>query len=268
MPESTPNSETALTAVADVGNSWIKYAIVDPNDQNRWLCRKRVQWKAGFDLDLPSNSCRWTIASVSKPGERMLRKFLSRSRPDDSIVELPFSQVPIQHAIDTPQQTGIDRFCAAAGAVVWLQQENKELPAIVVDIGTAVTVDAIDRDQVFLGGTIFAGPLTALQALSQQTDSLPDLSQSEFPLDLPPIGKNTEQAIKAGTLYALVGAVREIVARQSQQWNQEPEVVLTGGGAALMEPHVPSNWHFVDDLVLLGIRAAVISQSLASKRTD
>jgi type III pantothenate kinase len=129
-------------------------------------------------------------------------------------------------------------------------------PAIVVDSGTATTVDWISADGAFCGGAILPGFALSAEALHRYTALLPKLGLGDLGPDVPvALGKNTEAALRAGIFWGQVGAVRQIVAELCRQEarplpdsgdEQAPWLLLTGGGAAWLAsqfpraPHVPS----------------------------
>jgi type III pantothenate kinase len=252
------------TAV-DIGNSWIKFGQYDPDHPGKWIRRGRERWRDGFEIDVVDRPTLWIVASVNRAGVARLQQIVEQSRPDEQIHIINYRDVPISSEVDFPDKTGIDRLCAAVGAKDFVAMQFAAetsatiRPIVVVDIGTAVTVDAISFDGVFLGGAIFLGPLKVLQELNEQTDALPDISEYEFEDNLRPIGSNTEDALKAGTVFSLVGGIKEIVQRQSAVLDGTPEVVVTGGGSRMVQSFLPNTWHLVDDLVLRGIQLTASS---------
>lgn len=253
-----------LWTAVDIGNSWIKFGQYAPGQPGNWICRGRQRWRDEFEFELGDQPTLWIVASVNREGIARLREIVDQRRPNDHIRIVEFQDVPISTEVEFPELTGIDRFCAAVGAREFVSAElarenSNPVPIVVVDIGTAVTVDAVSFEGVFLGGTIFLGPLKALQELNQQTEALPDISEYEFEDNLRPIGTNTEDALKAGTVFSLVGGIKEIVHRQADVLVGKPEVVVTGGGSRMIRSFLPSNWHIVDDLVLRGIQKTASS---------
>ena len=127
-----------------------------------------------------------------------------------------------------PRRLGVDRWVAMVGTWSEIGQS-----CLVVDVGTAMTIDAIDDEGQHLGGQIIPGVETMLQSLSTATSDLPHVkvaSKLTAPgLDM--FGRNTTAAIREGVQGATAGAVdRAIHALQSSGY--DPQVVLTGGGAS------------------------------------
>jgi len=86
-----------------------------------------------------------------------------------------------------PEKLGIDRIAAALGALTLYPNTN----LIVIDMGTATTIDAIDQNKHFLGGSILAGMQTSLEALTSKSAALPDISVDTLRPNQPILGKNT-----------------------------------------------------------------------------
>ena len=127
-----------------------------------------------------------------------------------------------------PRRLGVDRWVAMVGAWSELQRS-----CLVIDVGTAMTIDAVDDEGQHLGGQIVPGVETMLESLSQATSDLPRVraATKQSPPSLDMFGRNTTAAIREGVQSAVAGAIdRSIDALQSNAY--EPEIVLTGGGAS------------------------------------
>ena len=118
---------------------------------------------------------------------------------------------------------GADRVANAVAAVSGLS-----LPAIILDCGTAITTDVIDRDRRFLGGSITPGRRLCRAALRDYTGQLPMIDlKSERP---PAVGATTESAIRAGIDLGLIGAVEKIISETREQLGAERATVIAIGG--------------------------------------
>lgn len=166
------------------------------------------------------------------------------------------SDVPVTADVEQPQRVGIDRLLNAWAARHW---RSSARPVIVVDSGTATTVDLITRDGVFRGGSILPGLRLSARALHEYTARLPLLDVDDAAAGWPAVpGKNTESAIRAGLLVGQLGAVRELAARLTETASGcygdecEPELFVTGGGGRLLAEHL-SGAVYVDSLALHGL---------------
>jgi type III pantothenate kinase len=203
---------------------------------------------------LPPMSPPWVLASVNAEWTTRLNRWVSQNRPDVVCRMLDYTQLPLSLAIEHPETAGLDRL-AAAVAVNRLRDPGQ--PAIIVDFGTAITVDAVDSEGKFLGGAILPGLDLSLTALVAGTSQLPPVD-TDFNAPPPPIGRSTEPAMRAGLFWAAVGAVRELIQRASVELGTPPLVVCTGGGGELLLPHLdePGRILQVPHLVLSGIMIA------------
>jgi type III pantothenate kinase len=169
--------------------------------------------------------------------------------------------VGIEAQVDYPEKVGIDRLLAARAANAWNESRSRSegrsvrSPVIVVQAGTALTVDWIDAQGRFQGGSILPGAGLALQYLAAGTDQLPWLPTDSIDR-LPALpGKNTEEAIAAGVHASLVGGVRYLVERYRQEIGGKSEipVVISGGDGRLVLEHIAAPATYVENLVLLGL---------------
>lgn len=149
-----------------------------------------------------------------------------------------------------PARIGVDRLAAAAAA-------HRATPAgraaVVVDAGTALTVDAIDAEGTFRGGAIAPGLRLGLNALSAGTSFLP---QVELTSTTPLLGKNTADGLRAGALYGSAALVEGLSARIATALDSPVAVFLTGGDAPLLHPHITAVHTCDPDLVLRGLALA------------
>lgn len=127
-----------------------------------------------------------------------------------------------------PRRLGVDRWVAMIGA--WAEVQSA---CLVVDVGTAVTLDAIDDEGVHLGGQIIPGVETMLDSLSAATsDIAPVKATAKLSTnDMKMFGRNTAAAVREGVQNAVTGAVERAI-RTLQSNAYEPTIVLTGGGAS------------------------------------
>jgi type III pantothenate kinase len=149
---------------------------------------------------------------------------------------------------------GIDRLLAAFAAD---RIHDRGRAAIVVDLGSAITVDLLDAGGAFCGGAILPGIAMSARALQEHTDALPRVALDHLEHPPAPIGKGTVPAIEAGLYWGAVGAVRELISQMSKDLPAPPEVLLTGGAsthvAQLLEASSPYNVRHLPHLVLSGI---------------
>lgn len=144
-----------------------------------------------------------------------------------------------------PQAVGADRLADAVAVV-----RKYGTPAVVVDLGTATTFDAVSREGEYLGGAIAPGIAISLEALFRTAAHLP-----RFEVSRPahPIGSTTIESMRSGAYYGFAGQVEGIVRRFVAELGPDTHVVATGGLAPLIAPEVPAIQHVDLALTLDGI---------------
>jgi type III pantothenate kinase len=145
--------------------------------------------------------------------------------------------IPIGRQLDREALVGEDRLLNAAAAYDVLKQA-----CIVVDAGTAITVDFIDGAGTFHGGAIAPGGQLMLDALRQRTGMLPE---TEFAAPIEAIGHNTVEAMRTGVFHALRGMVQQLTEAYAEQAGAFPLVIATGGDANVLF----REWEMVDRVV-------------------
>ncbi len=131
--------------------------------------------------------------------------------------------IPIGRQLDRESIIGEDRLLTAAAAY-----EKAQQACVVVDAGTAVTVDFVDGAGTFHGGAILPGATMQLNAMHEHTAQLPEL---RFTKPDEAIGHNTAQAMLDGVFHGIRGAVRELVEKYAEFYGAYPMVIATGGDA-------------------------------------
>jgi type III pantothenate kinase len=195
----------------------------------------------------------WWIGTVNRPATTRLLDWIRRHRPADAITLLAAGDLPLDVRLPRPDMVGVDRLLDALAAD---RLRRRDRPAVVVDVGTAITVDLVSADGAFLGGAILPGIAMSARALNEFTDLLPLVEMSELGTPPPAVGQSTEAAVRSGLFWGAVGAIRALVGQTAVETGAEPDVFLTGGAgsavAALVGPHA----RYVPHLTLSGIAVA------------
>jgi len=157
---------------------------------------------------------------------------------------------PIRVATRESARTGQDRLLAAAAAF-----DEAHQACVVIDAGTAITVDFVDGTGVFQGGAIAPGARLMLRSLHEGAAALPEVKLT-FPVGEEPFGKDTEEAMLNGVVYGAQGIVRRLVERYAERYGAYPLVIATGGDARLLFQDDELVERITDDLVLRGVALA------------
>lgn len=147
--------------------------------------------------------------------------------------------------IDDPSTLGADLACGAAAA-----KELYPLPCIVIDLGTATKVYAVDKNGAMIGGIIAPGVKISLEALAGRTTSLPMISLEGH---APVIGKNTVDCMRSGVLYGHAGMLDSFIDRFQKQLG-EATVVATGGFIHVLKDYCRHEFTVNPQLVMDGMR--------------
>jgi type III pantothenate kinase len=158
------------------------------------------------------------------------------------------AEAGLRNGYDHPTRLGADRWVAMIGAYHRMLSQGSARPMVVVMVGTAVTVDAIDGEGKFLGGLILPGHGIMLRALESGTAGLhvPTGEVREFPT-------NTSDALTSGGTYAIAGAVECMVQHVRSRSGLEPLCVMTGGAGWKMAPSMTRPFELVDNLIFDGL---------------
>jgi type III pantothenate kinase len=199
---------------------------------------------------LPPEPCTWRVASVQRATAQELGEWVAKQRTHDRWQLLSFRDLRLKLDVQFPDRVGMDRL-AAAVAVNRLRAPTHA--AIIVDAGTAITVDAVDRQGTFLGGAILPGFGMISRALFADTDLLPRVDATFTAPANEVIGRSTESAIRSGIFWGGVGAIRELVERFAERLGPAHQLFVTGGDARLLTGFLDPQAQFVPELVLDGI---------------
>ena len=257
--------------LADVGNSRIKLAVVSDHGVDASAGRRLPTVTQRLDLDShgfrPVNLENWLnqaapttavvlVASVHDAAAARLEAAITelsatrhRSLRQRRIVH---GDLPLEIMVAEPHRVGIDRLAAAAAAGL-VRRPGRGV--IIVDCGTAATVDLVSASGAFLGGAILPGPALMARALAEGTSLLPAVAALEQ--ETPPVmpGRSTQDAIAAGIGWGIRGAIARLVEEARASIGVEADVILTGGWRGVVRDALPGAIE-MPELVLAGIALA------------
>ena len=263
----------------DIGNTSIRIGQYDDGsietfpEPIRWL-EVPTSTKVFHRIEdwLGSEPMSWFVSTVHRLAEVRLRQWIVSSRHSDRYTILTAANVPIAMSVQQPDRIGMDRLTAAVAANAL---RDSERPAIIIDAGSAITIDVVSAQGKFVGGAILPGIGMSAKALNLQTDQLPVVEHDSEIANLPQcstgtssqkfpglIGKSTEQAIRSGLIWGTVGSLRYLVERFSHELVGSPQVFFAGGDAFHLAHLVHDAPLSRSDLVLLGV--AITAKRLIS----
>ena len=253
-------SQLPLVAV-DIGNSRIKLGLFESVERTGGRLPtptqtldvtpktdsldKIVGWLGAERLSLLP----WWIGSVQRSVASKLVAWL-RDRGVDRITLMAAGDLPLVVSLPRPDMVGIDRLL---GALAANELRRSDTPAVIVDLGTAITVDLVSAAGEFLGGAIMPGIGMSARALHEFTDLLPLLDMHALAEPPPALGANTLEAMTSGIYWGAIGGVRHLIELLSGECSQPPQVFLTGGAAPRVESLVSADASYEPHLVLAAI---------------
>lgn len=204
---------------------------------------------------LPAESVYWLVSSVRRDASEILEEYLAQLHPHNWHWATR-QDIDLVIEVDFPDRLGIDRLLASYAAMHYCSSR----PLIVIQAGSALTVDWVTANGHFAGGAIVPGVPMMLRLLGQGADMLPQIEGREL-VELPQLpGKNTEQAMICGVSSALVGGAQHLVARYRSQSSPNVPVILSGGDGPSLAKHLTGPLQVVDQLVLVGL--AIVAKRL------
>jgi type III pantothenate kinase len=235
--------------VIDVGNTRVKWGLcsseqvwsvasLPPDDADAWLAQYR-EWKL-------EPTQHWIIAGVHPRRRDALVAWLNERGGSVQVLN-SHQQLPLKVEVEVPAKVGIDRLLNAVAAN---RRRQEHVAAILVDVGSAVTVDYVDGTGSFRGGAIFPGFTLMAKALHEYTALLPIVPIEEA-ASLP--GTSTMHAIQAGVLHAVVGGIERLIAEYQHRFPSAFELFLTGGDCKMLAAKLHRPVHLWPEMTLEGI---------------
>ncbi|HET6881420.1 MAG TPA: type III pantothenate kinase [Pirellulales bacterium] len=258
------DARQASLAAVDIGNSRIKVGLFAhsdvaaapstelprPSDTFSFLpdaggLAGLAEWLAPY----AARDLSWWIGSVERTFATRLLDWL-RSAEASQVVLLSSSDLPLTVSLPRPDMVGIDRLLDAVGAN---RLRPSGQPAIVVDLGTAITVDLVSARGAFQGGAIMPGIAMSTRALDEFTDLLPLIDMVGLAEPPPALGADTVAAMRSGLFWGAIGGIRQLIAEMSTASAGAAQVYLTGGAAASVASLVAPGAAYCPHLTLAAI---------------
>jgi type III pantothenate kinase len=243
----------------DIGNTRLKWALYDAAvPGSAVLAQGAVFLETIDDLAeqhwqaLPAPAAMLGCAVAGEAIRRRVEEQLELWEIEPHWVAPGASEAGVHNGYDHPGRLGADRWAALAGAWWRVQAaataSNPARPALVVMVGTAVTVDALDAEGRFLGGLILPGFGLMQRALEQGTSGLkvPTGEVVDFPT-------NTSDALMSGGANAMAGAIERQQRRLAARCGADPLLFMTGGAAAKLETITDLPFEIIDTLIFDGL---------------
>lgn len=253
-----PAAKSNLFLALNLGNTNLGCAFFE---RERVLLHRRVPvapLKQGWDRDLPAEMLEAVgvslLAGVNPPRTAEVVESLSRRLGSPPRVLGSDVPIPVVARVDNPREVGADRLMNVLAAY-----DRLHSAALVVDFGTALTIDVCSEAGEYLGGIIAPGLRTAAVALHSRTALLPQVDIT------PPekvTGRNTVDCIRSGVFWGAVAMLEGLIPRLRREHPEATKVLATGGDAAAVARVTRVIDEVVDDLTVQGIRLAAEAAGL------
>lgn len=197
-----------------------------------------------FDV-VPEDIHDCIISSVVPPVFNSVHTGVVKLTGKQPMVVGPGIKTGLNIHMDTPSQVGSDRIVIAVAALAEYQP-----PLTLLDMGTATTIEVVDKGNVYLGGCIIPGVRLSLEALTNRAAQLPGIQ-----LDRPKrvIGKNTVDCMRSGVMYGAAAMLDGMIERVEEELGHPTTVVATGGMAQFVCPLCKREIKLERDLLLKGL---------------
>lgn len=242
----------------DVGNTRLKWALYESASAHARVLAQGVEFLDHIErladeqwTGLPAPSLMLGCVVAGDAVKRRVQEQLDQVdgwNVEPHWVVASQQEAGVRNGYDHPSRLGADRWVAMIGARAHVLAQGPARPLVVVMIGTAVTVDAVDTEGNFLGGLILPGHGIMLRALETGTAGLhvPTGDVQEFPT-------NTSDALTSGGTYAIAGAVERMYQHLLRNTGAEPVCIMAGGAGWKMMPSMTRPFELIEGLIFDGL---------------
>jgi len=249
-----------MLLLIDAGNSYLKWNIASETRKQLEATTIRVDW-ASNDLIKQAVSTwqkrgdisRVIVSSVVDSDKNsIIYQWVSS---DDSIelvlVRSQHTALGVTTTYQHPAHLGVDRWVALIACADLYPKEN----CIVVDCGTAITVDTLCANGNHKGGIIFPGMQLMKNSLLRNTDIISTGISNGLEMDkeITIFNQTTETAIENGVLNSVIASITSSVSQIAKTFNQSVRIIVTGGGAPFVLPHLSTHYQHEPDLIMKGL---------------
>ncbi|MFI3305647.1 MAG: type III pantothenate kinase [Rikenellaceae bacterium] len=234
--------------IVDIGNTRVKLAVMRGSDV---LCGATFGDLDGGALEWVSSqdAISRAIISSTRGDAAEFVEFVEfvRSQVDDVVIFDQSTPVPIAVSYATPETLGRDRLAAAVGA--WSEYGESADSLLIVDLGSAITIDVVTRDGGFEGGVISPGVAMRFRALHEFTASLPLCEATDEVVELP---RSTQDAIQQGVMDGVAMEIDGYIDRANKK-TKKNLVIFAGGDAKKLAKRIKNTIFAERELVSLGL---------------
>ena len=224
----------------DIGNTKAKIGFFSNNELLE--VKQNITDRGIIKIIKEHNPEHVVISSVRKGIGKIVE---SCSKTADTIVFDHLTPVPVKSLYKTPQTLGVDRIAAVVGAALLYKHQN----CLIIDMGTCITYDLIDKSATYHGGGISPGVDMRMKAMHKFTSRLPVIAAKGQP-EL--IGKTTKECMLSGAIIGTQAELEGIINRYKQFFD-DLAIIFCGGDANFFETKIKDHIFAIPNLVLIGL---------------
>ncbi|MCK5468353.1 MAG: type III pantothenate kinase, partial [Cyclobacteriaceae bacterium] len=221
----------------DIGNTKAKIGFFSNNELLE--VKQNITDRGIIKIIKAHNPEHVVISSVRKGIGKIVE---SCSKTADTIVFDHLTPVPVKSLYKTPQTLGVDRIAAVVGAALLYKHQN----CLIIDMGTCITYDLIDKSATYHGGGISPGVDMRMKAMHKFTSRLPVIAAKGQP-EL--IGKTTKECMLSGAIIGTQAELEGIINRYKQFFD-DLAIIFCGGDANFFETKIKDHIFAIPNLVL------------------
>lgn len=223
----------------DIGNSSIKLGLFSHSELMKdWTCHSV---KEAISIVNQSGAIRIMFCSVASS----IDPFLAGLKNFEINILSASTPIPFENHYKTKHTLGVDRIAALAGAEAINPRKNN----LVIDVGSCITYDFLDKDHLYHGGSISPGIDLRFKAMNSYTEKLPLITEWES-TEL--TGTTTQEAMISGVLNGIAAEIDGIISRYHAKW-PDLEVIMCGRGVNSFESKLKASIFASPKLVLIGL---------------
>ncbi|MCK5281096.1 MAG: type III pantothenate kinase [Cyclobacteriaceae bacterium] len=224
----------------DIGNTKAKIGFFSNNELLE--VKQNITDRGIIKIIKAHNPEHVVISSVRKGIGKIVE---SCSKTADTIVFDHLTPAPVKSLYKTPQTLGVDRIAAVVGAALLYKHQN----CLIIDMGTCITYDLIDKSATYHGGGISPGVDMRMKAMHKFTSRLPVIAAKGQP-EL--IGKTTKECMLSGAIIGTQAELEGIINRYKQFFD-DLAIIFCGGDANFFETKIKDHIFAIPNLVLIGL---------------
>lgn len=242
----------------DIGNTNTSVSLVDTE---KVLCKKSYTFHSNNVIENILNTFKQIQAEYPTPDLftikictviRSIQQDLDRALSNNSFIDKVFfvkyhKNLPVNIRYENPDTLGTDRIANLLYSLKKYRKEN----VIIIDAGTAITIDILSSEKEFVGGFILPGVMTQMNSLHENTSELPLVDYDADLVTFPP--NSTQSAIVSGVYYEIAGGISFIIEQLRRKYPDNKRILACGGTWKAIGNFIDFEFNFIPEMTLIGV---------------